>query len=66
MQIVEGVARLTRGPENRSGADDRIKHPGGDGAHSAGGGLEVGLLTGAPALAVERADGLTEQGMPSG
>jgi hypothetical protein len=64
MQVLEGVSRHLRGPEDHAGASHRIEHPGRNGDHGAGGRLDVDQLTGSAALVVACANGLTEQGMP--
>lgn len=64
MEVLKSVSRHPRRPKDHAGASHRIKHPGRDGDHGAGGRLDVDQLTGAAALAVACANGLTEQGVP--
>lgn len=64
MQVVERGSRDLRRTDDHAGADDRIKHPSRDRDHRAGGRLNMDELTGPAPLTVERANPLSEEGMP--
>ena len=65
MQVLEGLSRDLRGTEDHAGAGNRIEHPCWDGDHRSGGGLDMDHLTGPATFAVERANGMTKQRMPT-
>ena len=65
MQVVERDTRNLWGTDDHAGAGDRIEHPGRDRDYRAGGRLDMDELTGPAPLAVERANALSEERVPT-